>query len=103
MRVSRLGGCTSAIMPQAKRERNRSSSRGIACGGRSLVSTICRLAVCSALKVWKNSSCVCSLPAMKCTSSISSTSLVRYLARNWSVDWVRMALMSSFVKSSDVT
>ena len=51
---------------------------GSRCGGRSLVITICFCASCSALKVWKNSSCVRSLPARNWMSSISSTSTSRY-------------------------
>ena len=52
----------SAISPHSKRDRRRSSSAGISCGGRSLLMTICFCASCSALKVWKNSFCVPSLP-----------------------------------------
>jgi hypothetical protein len=37
-------------------------SPGSCLGGRSEVMTICLLALCSVLKVWKNSSCVCTLP-----------------------------------------
>ena len=39
--VSRSGGWMSAIKPHSNRERRRSSSAVISCGGRSLLSTIC--------------------------------------------------------------
>src|SRR6266568_4738131 len=73
----------SATRPHSKREINRSSSPGISFGGRSEVSTICLCPSNSALNVWKNSSCVISLPSRKCTSSTRkrSTSL-RYRRRN---------------------
>ena len=79
MRVSRSGGCMSAIRPHSKRERRRSSSVGIALGGRSLVITIWPPRLWSALKVWKNSSCVLSLPAMNWMSSISRMSTAAVL------------------------
>ena len=53
----------SAISPHSKRERSRSSSAVISCGGASLLMTICLAESNSALKVWKNSVCVLSLPA----------------------------------------
>src|SRR5437660_1366230 len=81
-RVSKSGGWMSAMRPHTNLERNRSSSVGISLGGRSDEMTICLLISCSALKVWKNSSLVRSLPARNCTSSISSTSTVLYLWRN---------------------
>src|SRR5882724_1305965 len=59
----------SATRPHSNREINRSSSPGISFGGRSEVSTICLCPSNSALNVWKNSSCVISLPSRKCTSS----------------------------------
>ena len=46
-------------------------------GLRSAEMTICFFWSISALKVWKNSSCVESLPAMNCTSSTISTSTAR--------------------------
>ena len=77
MRVSRSGGCTSVIRPHSNRLRSRSSSWSRRLGARSEVSTICLLALCSALKVWKNSSCVCVLPSRNWMSSMSSTSTSR--------------------------
>ena len=64
IRVSRSGAEMSAMRPHSKRERSRSSSWVIAFGGRSLEMTICLPSSWIALKVWKNSSCVPSLPAM---------------------------------------
>ena len=75
--VSMSGGWMSAISPHSNRERSRSSSAGISCGGRSLLMTICFCASCSALKVWKNSFCVPSLPETNWMSSTSSTSTLR--------------------------
>ena len=46
-------------------------------GGRSEVSTICLLALCRVLKVWKNSSWVWLLPSRNWMSSISRTSTSR--------------------------
>src|SRR5207248_1785511 len=77
MRCSRSGWPMSATSPHSKREISRSSRPGISFGGRSEVSTICLWASNRALNVWKNSSCVISLPSRKCTSSTRkrSTSL----------------------------
>jgi len=50
-------------------------------GGQSELTTICFWASWSALKMWKNSSCVRSFPAMNWMSSISSTSIERYFWR----------------------
>ena len=63
MRVSRSGDEMSAMRPHSNRERRRSSSNEISFGVRSDVNTICFPAECSALNVWKNSSCVRSLSA----------------------------------------
>ena len=41
MRVSKSGGCTSAVRPHSKRVFRRSSSVAMSRGGRSLVRTIC--------------------------------------------------------------
>ena len=46
-------------------------------GGRSDVMTICFSLLCSVLKVWKNSSWVCTLPSRNWMSSMSSTSTSR--------------------------
>ena len=51
--------------------------RAAAWAARSVVMTICLLALCSVLKVWKNSSCVCTLPCRNWMSSISRTSTSR--------------------------
>ena len=63
MRVSKSGGWMSVISPPSKRVRRRSSSVVSCFGGRSEDKMICLFAWCSALKVWKNSSCVDSLPS----------------------------------------
>ena len=70
MRVSSSGGWMSAMRPHGKRERSRSSRSGISCGYLSAVRTICLCDSRSALNVWKNSSCVLSLPARNWMSSI---------------------------------
>ena len=77
MRVSRSGGWTSVIRPHSNRERIRSSKSGSCLGGRSEVTTICLLALCRVLKVWKNSSCVWTLPLRNWMSSTSRTSTSR--------------------------
>ena len=64
----------SAIRPHSKRLCRRSSSVGIWRGGQSLEITICFCVSWRALKMWKNSSWVRSLPAMNWMSSTSSTS-----------------------------
>ncbi|CFS35262.1 Uncharacterised protein [Mycobacterium tuberculosis] len=56
MRVSSSGGCTSVISPHSKRVLSRSSRVASCLGGRSDEMTICLLALCKVLKVWKNSS-----------------------------------------------
>ena len=61
------------MRPPSKRLRRRSSSVGMSLGGRSLLTTICFLSK-RALKVWKNSSWVWSLPARNWMSSMSRTS-----------------------------
>ncbi len=50
------GGWMSAIKPHSNRERRRSSRLEISLGGRSELMMICLLALCSVLKVLKNSS-----------------------------------------------
>ena len=77
MRVSSSGGWTSVISPHSNRLRSRSSSVTSCLGGRSLEMTICLLALWSVLKVWKNSSCVCSLPSRNWMSSTSRMSMAR--------------------------
>ena len=75
--VSRSGGWMSAIRPHSNLDRSRSSRAVISCGGASLLMTICLAESKSALKVWKNSVCVLSLPPMNWMSSTSSTSMLR--------------------------
>ena len=58
IRVSSSGGWMSVIRPHSNRVRIRSSSVSSRLGGRSEEMTICLLALCSVLKVWKNSSWV---------------------------------------------
>ena len=77
MRVSSSGGWTSVIRPHSNRLRSRSSSVTSCLGGRSLEMTICLLALCSVLNVWKNSSCVCSLFSRNWMSSTSRMSTSR--------------------------
>ena len=77
IRVSNSGGWISAINPHSKRERKRSSNVTNDLGGRSEEMTICLFCPCNVLKVWKNSSCVDSFPAMNWMSSIRRTSVFR--------------------------
>ena len=77
MRVSRSGAWTSLIRPHSNRVRSRSSSEFSCRGDLSELMTICLLALCSVLKVWKNSSCVRSARSRNWMSSISSTSTER--------------------------
>ena len=77
IRVSRSGGWTSVSRPISNRLRIRSSKPLSSLGGTSLVMTTCLLALCRVLKVWKNSSCVCTLPCRNWMSSMSSTSTSR--------------------------
>ena len=77
MRVSRSGGWMSASRPHSKRVRIRSSSVASCRGERSELITICLFALCSVLKVWKNSSCVRSRFSRNWMSSISRMSTSR--------------------------
>ena len=77
IRVSRSGGWMSVVSPQPNRVRMRSSKSLSLFGAMSEVMTICLLALCRVLKVWKNSSCVCTLPDRNWMSSTSSTSTSR--------------------------
>ena len=77
MRVSRSGAWTSVIRPHSNRVRSRSSSVVSFFGARSEVITICLLALCSVLKVWKNSSCVRSARSRNWMSSMSRKSMSR--------------------------
>ncbi len=95
------GALMSVTSPHSKRDTSR-SSRPISLGGRSEVSTICRWASCSALKVWKNSSWVRSFPSRNWMSSTRSRSICRYWRRNSAMDPSWMALTSSLVKRSEL-
>ena len=77
IRVSRSGGWMSASRPHSNRVRSRSSSVASCFGERSEVMTICLLALCSVLKVWKNSSWVRSRFSRNWMSSISRMSTSR--------------------------
>ena len=77
IRVSRSGGWTSVSRPHSKRLTIRSSKPERCLGWTSLVMTTCLLALCRELKVWKNSSCVCTLPDRNWMSSMSRTSTSR--------------------------
>ena len=103
MRVSSSGGCTSVIRPHSNRLRSRSSRVTSRLGARSLEITICLLALCSVLKVWKNSSWVPSLFSRNWMSSTSSTSTSRYRRRNPSCLPSLIMLMKSLVNSSELT
>ncbi len=92
----------SAIRPISKRERSRSSISASSLGGRSLAITICFMLSCSALKVWKNSSWVRSLPARNWMSSMSRTSTVRYRCRKSLVLFSWIAVIISLVNFSEV-
>ena len=65
--------------------------------------TICLLALCRVLKVWKNSSCVPSLFSRNWMSSTSRTSTSRYRLRKPSCLPSRIMLMNSLVNSSELT
>ena len=87
-------------MPQPSRVRSRSSRPDRSDGDLSAETTICLPASTRALKVWKNSSCVASLPMRNCRSSIISTSTLRNCSLNSMVDWLRMAAMKRYMNFS---
>jgi hypothetical protein len=103
MRVSSSGGWTSVSRPHSNRLRSRSSSVTRRLGARSLEMTICLLALCRVLKVWKNSSCVPSLFSRNWMSSTRSTSTSRYRRRKPSCLPSLIMLMKSLVNSSELT
>ena len=78
----------------------RSSRSLISPGARSAEMTICLLWSMSALKVWKNSSCVLSLPAMNCTSSTISTSTERKSSLKSITCFSRSAWMKRYMNCS---
>ncbi len=98
--VSMSGGWMSAMRPHSKRLWSRSSMVGIWRGGQSELTTICFWLSCRALKMWKNSSWVRSLPAMNWMSSTRRTSTARYFARNAGSRSKRIALIISLMKRS---
>ncbi len=100
MRSSNVVACRSATMPQPSRVRIRSSSPERSEGDLSADTTICLPASTRALKVWKNSSCVLSLPMRNCRSSIISTSTLRSCSLNSIVAWLRIAAMKRYMNFS---
>ena len=90
----------SAINPHSKRLRRRSSISANSFGERSLAMTICFIDSCSALNVWKNSSCVRSLPARNWISSINRTSTFLNLSRKLVILSYRNELIISLVNFS---
>jgi hypothetical protein len=78
MRVSRSGGWTSVMRPHLEpAAQPLLEATELLRADVTDVMTTCLLALCSVLKVWKNSSCVCSLPARNWMSSMRSTSTSR--------------------------
>ena len=69
-------------------------------GDLSAETMICLPASTRALNVWKNSSCVLSLPIRNCRSSIISTSTPRSSPLNSMVDWLRIAAMKRYMNFS---
>ena len=102
-RSSRSGGWMSVIRPASNLVRIRSSRVVSSFGGRSEVMMICLLHSCRASKVWKNSICVESLPAMNWISSMRSISALRYFSRKAALVCARIASMSWFMNSSPLT
>ena len=82
---------------------NLSSSVEISLGGLSEVITICLLCWYKSLNVWKNSSCVDSLPITNCMSSMRRTSTFLYFSLNFYTFLSPIAFMISFVNVSEVT
>ena len=96
----------STVRPHSKRDRRRSSRVSISFGGLSEDMIICFFDSYNVLKVWKNSSCVLSLPMMNWISSMRRTSLFLYFSLNSVVVMLfllRIASISSLVKVSEVT
>jgi len=106
--VSTSGGCISATMPLLNLDVILSSKLVKSLGGRSDVITICFPAMYNALKVWKNSSWVDSLPMINWTSSISKTSAFLNFSLNWFAVYLPFPFplwivsISSLVKASPV-
>src|SRR3989338_121107 len=102
-RVSKSGRPMSAIIPPSKRERNRSSSVAMACGGRSDDMMIWLFFWYNVLNMWKNSSCIFSVRAINCISSIIKQSTVRYLSFNEFISWFLKASTTSVIYFSEGT
>ena len=100
--VSRSAAEISAIIPHSSRLRRRSSSAGMALGGRSLVMTTWCPCWWRSLKVWKNSSWVSSLPPINWMSSMRRRSTLRYRSLNSLVCPLLMALTKSFMNFSEL-
>lgn len=90
----------SATRPQLRRDFRRSSMPSRSDGDLSDEMTICRPWSTRALKVWKNSSWVDSLPLMNCTSSIISTSTERNCSLKSTVFCSRRARMNRYMNFS---
>ena len=78
----------------------RSSSPSISPGARSAEITICFCWSTSALKVWKNSSWVESLPEMNCTSSTISMSTERNISLKPCISLKRRAETKRYMNCS---
>ena len=78
----------------------RSSSPSRSDGDLSADSTTWRFWSASALKVWKNSSWVESLPEMNCTSSIIKTSTERNCSLKETMSWFRRARTKLYMNFS---
>ena len=99
-RSSKSAALMSATRPQDRRDRMRGAMPSRSCGARSEVITSRRPAVMISFIVWKNSSCVESLPAMNWTSSISSRSALRSRCLNPIVSFSFSARMNSTMNFS---
>ncbi len=99
--VSMSGDWMSAIRPHSKRLWRRSSMVGICRGGQSELTTICFCESCSALKMWKNSSCVRSFPGDELdVVDAAARRSQRYFWRNDGRRSKRIALIISLMKRS---
>ena len=99
-RSSKSAGCRSTTRPDWRRERMRSSRSVISAGERSAEITICLPWSIRALNVWKNSSCVLSLPAMNWTSSTINTSTERNSCLKLIVSFSRKAWIKRYMNCS---
>ena len=99
-RNSRSAGWISATRPIDRRERIRWSTPSSACGARSAATTRRLPAPMMASTVWRNSSCVETLPMMNWISSIRRTSTARKRALNSITSLRRMAETNSIMNFS---